>query len=281
MSFIDRFYTTTGTEIPPFPKGLVWLVGAGAGDPGLITMHGMFAISRADVVIYDALVNSKLLELCNPAAEKIYAGKRGGKPSVTQQDISHILIELAKKGNRIVRLKGGDPFVFGRGGDEALALARDQIPIRITPGISAGIGGLAYAGIPLTYRETNQSVTFMTGHDQFGDAPQALNWELLAKGSQVLVIYMAIKNLDKIVKCLLTYGRKREEPIAVISNATLEEQRFLESTLGKVVEDVKTYEMKAPSIICIGWNVHLHRIITPAINSLLKNPKGIHYSSSS
>ncbi len=271
MTFFDRFYSVTGQEAPDFPEGLVWMVGAGPGDLGLLTIHGLYAIKEAEVIVYDALVNDRILDLCQPSAQKIYAGKRGGKPSSTQQDISLKLIELSRQGLRIVRLKGGDPFVFARGGDESMALAEAGVPIRVTPGITAGIGGLAYAGIPLTFRETNQSVTFLTGHDQSGDAPQAVDWKLFAQGTQVLVIYMAMKNLDQIAGHLLANGRRPNEPVAVVSNATLEGQRILETTLGKVVEDVRSFGMKAPSIVCVGWNVHLHRTINPAVISLLKS----------
>ena len=162
----------------PFPKkhgpscaqGWVWLCGAGPGDPGLLTLHGLNALRQADVVVYDALVGEDILSWAGDA-ELIYAGKRGGKPSAKQRDISLHLVELARAGKRVLRLKGGDPFVFGRGGEEAQTLVQHGVPIRIIPGISAGIGGLAYAGIPVTHRDVNQSVTFVTGHDQTGDTP--------------------------------------------------------------------------------------------------------------
>ena len=269
MNNYEKFYSLMDMEIPSFPPGLVWMVGAGPGDPGLISFHGVYALSKADIVVYDALVNTKLLAICLPNVEKIYAGKRGGKPSATQKGISLKLIEFAKKGCRVVRLKGGDPFIFGRGGDEALALAKEAIPVRVTPGISAGVGALACTGIPLTYRETNQSITFITGHDQNGGTPQALDWEFLAKGAQVLVIYMGIKNLDLIVEKLLAFRRDPKEPVAVVSNATCNDQKFIESTLGQVTKDVVEKEMKAPAIICVGWNVALHRVISPALDSLL------------
>ncbi|MDA9772684.1 uroporphyrinogen-III C-methyltransferase, partial [Amylibacter sp.] len=149
---------------PILQPGWVWLCGAGPGDAGLLTLHALNALRQADVIVYDALVGPDILEWANSTAELIYAGKRGGKPSAKQRDISLHLVELAKKGKKVLRLKGGDPFVFGRGGEEAQTLVQHQIPIRIIPGISAGIGGLAYAGIPVTHRDVNQSVTFVTGH---------------------------------------------------------------------------------------------------------------------
>ena len=161
---------------PRLQKGWVWLCGAGPGDPGLLTLHALNGLKQAEVIVYDALVQSEILDWANPKAKLIFAGKRGGKPSPKQRDISFQLIELARNGNKVLRLKGGDPFVFGRGGEEAQTLIQNEIQIRIIPGISAGIGGLAYAGIPVTHRDINQSVTFVTGHDQNGETPQTLNW---------------------------------------------------------------------------------------------------------
>ena len=192
---------------PVFEPGWVWLCGAGPGDPGLLTLHALNGLRQADVVVHDALVNQRILDWTRPDAERVFAGKRGGKPSARQRDISLRLVELARDGRRVLRLKGGDPFVFGRGGEEALALVRNAIPIRIVPGISAGIGGLAYAGIPLTHRDVNQSVTFVTGHDQNGQAPNALDWSAIARGSQVIVLYMATRHIARIAAALMEAGR--------------------------------------------------------------------------
>ncbi|MEM9793765.1 MAG: uroporphyrinogen-III C-methyltransferase, partial [Pseudomonadota bacterium] len=188
---------------PSFAPGLVWLVGAGPGDPGLLTLHGLNALRQADVIVYDALVDPRLLDWRRPGATVEYAGKRGGKPSPKQRSISLRLIELARAGKRVLRLKGGDPFIFGRGGEEAQTLVQAGIPIRLTPGITAGIGGLAYAGIPATHRDVNQAVTFVTGHDASGQAPAALDWQALARGAPVLVLYMAIKHLPQITATLV------------------------------------------------------------------------------
>ena len=191
---------------PVLRPGWVWLGGAGPGDPGLLTLHALNALRQADVVIYDALVQEQILDWA-PAAEHTYAGKRGGKPSAKQRDISLHLVELARAGKRVLRLKGGDPFVFGRGGEEAQTLVQHGVPIRIIPGISAGIGGLAYAGIPVTHRDVNQSVTFVTGHDQSGNTPGSLDWNSISKGSQVIVIYMGMKHIAQIATKLIAAGR--------------------------------------------------------------------------
>src|SRR5918997_2566155 len=186
--------------LPPFEPGWVWLVGAGPGDPGLLTLHAANALAQADVVVYDALVDERVLAFARAEARIEYAGKRGGKPSPKQRDISLKLIALARAGKRVCRLKGGDPFVFGRGGEEALALVEAGIPFRIVPGVSAGIGGLAYAGIPVTHRDVNHSVTFLTGHDQTGFAPASIDWEGVARGAPVIVMYMALKHLGHIAE---------------------------------------------------------------------------------
>lgn len=237
---------------PDFPAGLVWLVGAGPGDPGLMTLHGLNALRQADAVIYDALVDERILGWAKPGALIEYAGKRGGKPSPKQRDISLRLIELAREGKRVLRLKGGDPFLFGRGGEEAQTLVAAQVPIRVTPGITAGLGGLAYAGVPATHRDVNQSVTFLTGHDHTGEAPSAVDWPALARGSQVIVIYMAMKHLAQICRQLIDGGRPKDEPVAIVSDATLPSQRVLETTLSRAATDAKAAEMAPPAIVCVG-----------------------------
>ena len=245
---------------PSLDPGWVWLCGAGPGDPGLLTLHALNALKQADVVIYDALVKEEILGWA-PQAEHIYAGKRGGKPSAKQRDISLRLVDLSRAGKRVLRLKGGDPFVFGRGGEEAQTLVQHGVPIRIIPGISAGIGGLAYAGIPVTHRDVNQSVTFVTGHDQSGETPGSLDWEAISKGSQVIVIYMGMKHIETIASKLLAAGRSLSEPVAVVTTATTEDQNVLESTLGTLAQDIARAKLEPPAIICVGQAVQMRQVL--------------------
>ena len=241
--------------LPDFPPGQVWLVGAGPGDPGLLSALALHALAHADVVVYDALVDPRILNLARLGAALDYAGKRGGRPSPSQPDISARLVRLAEAGNRVLRLKGGDPCVFGRGAEEALALVGAGIPFRIVPGITAGIGGLAYAGIPVTHRETNSAVTFVTGHNSDGGVPDGLDWGAIARGAPVLVLYMALKHLPNIVDRLIGGGRTPGEPIAIVSRATTPEQHVLVSTLGDVVG--ASVGSQTPAIIVVGEVVHM------------------------
>lgn len=249
------------SSLPTLEPGWVWLCGAGPGDPGLLTLHALNALRQADVIVHDALVDPRILDWTRPGAEVIYAGKRGGKPSAKQRDISLRLVALAREGRRVLRLKGGDPFVFGRGGEEAQSLVQHGIPIRIIPGISAGIGGLAYAGVPVTHRDVNQSVTFVTGHDQRGDTPSTLDWEGIARGSQVIVIYMGMKHIARIAEALISGGRDPEEPVAVVTSAATDAQRVLETTLGRAAEDIAAAELAPPAIICVGRAVLMRQAL--------------------
>lgn len=253
-------FTLPQADWPTLEKGWVWLCGAGPGDPGLLTLHGLNALRQADVIVYDALVQTDILDWA-PQAEAIYAGKRGGKPSANQRDISLRLVELARAGKRVLRLKGGDPFVFGRGGEEAQTLVQHGIPIRVIPGITAGIGGLAYAGIPVTHRDVNQSVTFVTGHDQTGDATSSLNWKAIAQGSQVIVIYMGMKHIGRIVSELLAAGRPLSEPVGLVTTATTANQQVLESTLGTLEADIVAAKLEPPAIICVGRSVLMRQAL--------------------
>ncbi len=243
--------------LPVFEPGTVWLVGAGPGDPGLLTLHAVNALRQADVLVYDALVDKRVLEHARPGALIEYAGKRGGKPSPKQRDISLKLIAYAKDGKRVCRLKGGDPFVFGRGGEEALSLVEAGIAFRIVPGVSSGIGGLAYAGIPITHRDINQVVTFLTGHDQSGLTPSAIDWEGVARGSPVIVMYMAMKHLAQIAASLIHAGRRMDEPLAIVSSATTEAQQVLETTLGAAAGDLALAAIEPPAIVVLGEVVRL------------------------
>ena len=247
--------------LPEFRPGSVWLVGAGPGDPGLLTLLALHALGHADAVVYDALVDSRILALARPGALLDYAGKRGGKPSPLQPDISERLVRLARDGKRVLRLKGGDPFVFGRGGEEALTLAQAGIPFRVVPGITAAIGGLAYAGIPATHRDINSAVTFVTGHASDGELPDGLDWEALARGSPVIVLYMALKHLDAIARRLIAAGRRADEPVAVVSKATTPAQRVLETVLARAATDVAAAGIEPPAIVVLGEAVKLRRTL--------------------
>ena len=241
-------------SLPRLDAGWVWLAGAGPGDPGLAALHTLVAIADADVIFTDALVNPTLLTLARPDAEIVDSGKRGGKPSPSQDTISRRLVLAARRGKKVLRLKGGDPFVFGRGGEEALALVRASIPFRIVPGVTAGIGGLAYAGIPVTHRDVNQAVTFVTGSGADGKAPD-LDWQAIAKGSPTIVLYMARRHAGEIAAKLIAAGRSPNEPAAVISSASLDQQTTAVTTLAGLGE--KAAEAQTPAILVIGENVRL------------------------
>ena len=238
-------------------RGIVWLVGAGPGDPGLFTVAGQARIAEADVIVYDRLANPRLLERARPDAERIYVGKTPDHHTLTQDEINALLVERGLAGRDVVRLKGGDPFVFGRGGEEALALAGAGVPFRIVPGITAGIGGLAYAGIPATHRDTNHSVAFVTGHMAGGEVPDGIDWAALARGGQALVIYMALKHLETIAAKLMAGGLDAATPVAVVSHAATPRQRVLETALGRAAAEVAAAGMEAPAVVAVGEIVRL------------------------
>ncbi len=235
-------------ELPGLAPGEVWLVGAGPGDPGLLTLLAARALGQADVVIHDALVDPGVLALARQGARIVHAGKRGGRPSPRQPDISARLVAEAQAGARVLRLKGGDPLVFGRGGEEAQALAAAGVPFRVVPGVTAGIGGLAYAGIPVTHRSANSAVTFVSGHA----APEegALDWEALARGSPVLVFYMALRRIDAIAARLMAHGRPAAEPAAIVCHAATGRQRVIETTLAGLGRAARRAE--PPAVIALG-----------------------------
>ncbi len=237
---------------PDFAPGSVWLVGAGPGAPGLLNLLGSPALVHADVVVHDSLVNAQILDWRRPDAELVFAGKRGGKPSTRQEDISLRLVALAKAGKRVLRLKGGDPLMFARGGEECQALAEAGIPFRIVPGITAGAGALAYAGIPATHRDINQSVLFLTGHDFAGDVSPNIDWEGIATASPVIVMYMAVGNLPKIAEQLLGFGRTPDQPVAIISNATLPEQSVRTTNLAAIPGNPDIAGLPTPALVVVG-----------------------------
>ncbi len=250
----DGLTVGPGEPLPELMPGTVWLVGAGPGDPGLLTLLAWHALQQADAVVYDALVDSRILAVVSPNAVVEDAGKRGGRPSALQPDISNRLIVLARQGHRVVRLKGGDPFVFGRGGEEAIALREAGIPFRIVPGVTAGVGGPAYAGIPVTHRVLSQAVAFVTGHDTAGGVPTGLDWGALAR-IPVLVFYMGLRVLPAVARKLCDHGRPSDEPVALISKATTREQSVVTTTLGNVREAMES--VPSPCLVVVGRVVDL------------------------
>ena len=236
--------------LPALEPGHVWLAGAGPGGPEHLTLQALVGLLQADAVIYDALVDDRVLALANPGAERIFAGKRGGKPSAVQTDITARLVALAGAGRRVLRLKGGDPFVFGRGGEEVLTLAAHGVPFRVIPGITAGLAGLAAASIPATLRGVNQAIVFATGHgaeDQSG-----LNWRTLARLGQPIVLYMAMRTLGTIAAALIEGGLAPSTPVAVIASATTPEERILITTLSQAPAAVEREGIAPPAIVAIG-----------------------------
>src|SRR5215813_8496998 len=241
------------TGIPVFAPGHVWLAGAGPGDPGLLTLDALAGLTQADVVVHDALVDQRVLALTGGQARLEFAGKRGGKPSAVQADISERLIALARAGDRVLRLKGGDPFVFGRGGEEAMALAKAHVPFRIIPGITAGLAALAAAGIPATLRGVNRAVIFAAGHG----AEEDFDWTPIARTGQPIVLYMVMHNLERITAAMLDAGIAAGTPAAIIASASTPKQRVLVSTLEKVAGDARTQRLGPPAIVVIGEIVKL------------------------
>jgi uroporphyrin-III C-methyltransferase len=237
---------------PEFLTGWVWLVGAGPGAPGLMSLLCYHAMQNCDVVVYDALVNPDILRWVRVGTELEYAGKRGGKPSPVQRDITDRLIELAGQGKRVLRLKGGDPFMFGRGGEESQMLAKAGVPFRIVPGITSGVGGLAYAGIPATHRDTNHAVIFLTGHDASGKMPASVRWDAVATAAPVIVMYMAVKHLGEISQALMEGGRKPLDPVTIVSNASLPHQQVATTTLAGAGAYVDQHDPPTPAIVVVG-----------------------------
>jgi uroporphyrin-III C-methyltransferase len=240
-------------QMPELPAGHVWLAGAGPGDPGLLTLHTLSALAQADAVVHDALVDGRILALARPGAELVFAGKRGGRPSVGQADITATLIAFARAGRRVLRLKGGDPYVFGRGAEEALTLAEHGIPFRVIPGITAGIGGLAAALIPATLRGVNQAFVLATGHGaEDGEVAGGIDWVALARLGQPIIFYMALTHIAAIVRLLLEAGMAADTPAAVVACATTPAQRVLVSTLATLPEDFAAAELGTPAILVVG-----------------------------
>lgn len=238
-------------------KGKVFLVGAGPGDPDLLTVKGKECISEADVVVYDYLANKVLLEYAKDDAEIIYAGKKGGCHTMSQEDISSMIVKKAKMGRTVVRLKGGDPFIFGRGGEEAQQLVRAGVAFEVVPGVTSAIAVPAYAGIPLTHRDYTSTVAFITGHEEPGKKESDIAWEKLSTGAGTLVFLMGAGNLPLIAERLMHYGRPPDTPAAVIRKGTVAEQRTVAGTLKNIAELIREKDIKPPAIIIIGDVVNL------------------------
>lgn len=248
---------------PTLAPGEVWLVGAGPGDPGLLTLDAVAGLVQADVIVHDALVDERVLALARPGAQLSFAGKRGGQASTAQEEINARLIGLARRGLRVVRLKGGDPLMFGRGGEELLALAAAGIPFRIVPGLTSGLSALARAWIPATLRGANRAVILATGHSANDDA--AMDWAALARTRQPIVLYMGLKNIASIASALIQGGLPATTPSAVIASATAQQEHVLSTTLEHLAADIREAQLQAPAIIVIGEIVRTRRQLQEVI----------------
>jgi uroporphyrinogen III methyltransferase/synthase len=237
--------------------GTVYLVGAGPGDPGLITVRAAELLGLADAVVYDYLANPAHLALCRPGTEKIYVGKQAGQHTLPQDRINDLLVELARAGKDVVRLKGGDPFVFGRGGEEAVCLAAAGVPFEVVPGVTAGVAVPAYAGIPVTHRDHNVALTLITGHEDPTKDQTDVDWSALAWDRQTLCFFMGVGNLPKIAASLVEHGRDPATPVAVIRQGTTPRQRTITGTLEDIAAKVTAAGLKPPAVVVVGTGVNL------------------------
>lgn len=236
----------------------VFITGAGPGDPGLLTLNAKKAIEEADVLIYDHLVSDDCLVFCKPDVKKIFVGKTAGKHTFPQEDINRMIADEAKAGNTVVRLKGGDPFIFGRGSEECLYLRDQNIPYEVIPGISALSAVPAYAGIPLTHRDLSTHFTVVTGHERFGKEPLSVNWKSLAEMGGTLVIYMGITNIRGITEALMSHGRSAGTPVSVIRWGTTPQQEQYTGTLSTIADQIERINLRPPGLIIIGEVVQYH-----------------------
>jgi uroporphyrin-III C-methyltransferase/precorrin-2 dehydrogenase/sirohydrochlorin ferrochelatase len=237
------------------PQGEVYLVGAGPGDPDLVTFRALRLMQKADVVLYDRLTDERVINLVRREAERIYVGKRPDNHELPQEEISVLLVKLAKQGRRVLRLKGGDPFMFGRGGEEIEILAEHNVPFQVCPGVTAAIGASAYAGIPLTHRDHAQACVFVTGHGRDGKID--LDWPALLQPRQTVAIYMGLRNLEALTAEFIARGASPELPAAVVDNATRANQRVIVATLGALAAKARAAELRGPSIVIVGTVVSL------------------------
>jgi uroporphyrinogen III methyltransferase/synthase len=249
------------SRIEQKPTGVVCLVGAGPGDPGLLTFRAFDLLQVCDAVVYDYLAHPMIIAAAPEHAERIYVGKQAGRHTLPQADINQLLIDLARQGKIVVRLKGGDPYIFGRGGEEAEQLAAAGVPFVVAPGVTAAAGAAAYAGIPLTHRDYASSVTFITGHEDPTQAESDIPWDLLAQGGGTLVFYMGVGQLPRLVKELTRRGRAPRTPVALVEWATLPRQRVVTGTLADIVERAREASVKPPALIIVGDVVKLRKTL--------------------
>jgi uroporphyrin-III C-methyltransferase len=265
-------------RLPELRPGEVWLAGAGPGDPALLTLHALAGLAQADVVVHDALVDSRVLALARPGVRRVNAGKRGFHPSAHQGDITAELVHLARAGMRVLRLKGGDPYMFGRGAEEVLALAGHGIPFRVIPGITAGLAGLTMALMPATERGVNKAILLATGHGATDEeAEKSLDWAAIARLGQPIVLYMAVARIRAIAAALMTGGLAADTPAAAIASATLPEQRIVVATLGALADDIARHGILPPAVVVIGEIVRTRArllALLPPLEATLAWPPG-------
>ena len=238
-------------------QGFVYLIGAGPGDPGLFTIKGQQILEKADVVIYDRLIGQEILDYARPDAEMIYVGKASSRHALPQDDINQLLVEMARPGKIVARLKGGDPFVFGRGGEEAQYVRQHGIRFEVVPGITSAVAVPAYAGIPVTHRDATSSFAVITGHEKPGKQVSSIQWDKIATGIGTLVFLMGVENLESIVSNLLQAGREPDTPVALIRRGTFPDQEVVSGTLYDILAQAKQAELQPPAIIVVGETVRL------------------------